>query len=781
MAHSVRSRRVIIAASALSFTLLAPLVAVPHTTGPVASFASVAHAQTADAFNERYTTASFWNANEAVVEGLELDPGTTVASVTNTIFNWGFRNDDGQLILIRPRSATAFRTGDQDIRVRVTPENGSAYTTTLKVTVVDTNPEPEEPETEPEAPAQPVDKQKLDQRYDTANFWNADEAVVEGLTLDPGTKLEPTTNTIFNWGMRNDDGQLTLIRPQSPTAFREGNHDIRVKVTEANGTSYNAVLKVNVTDKREVQEWEEQLKKTYDVDFEKSAAPKAVSEIELPEGVTISKGSIAPPPGWSVSVENGVVNVKPPATFTEGFVELPIKVNDGTDQFDAKLRINAKNPQTSGSDIAGGAAGLIGSILGNLLGLPNLGNGGGGGRGLLEGLVKVEVQPSAIVITGNANPTVNVDVRDNGSNNGSNNSAVVTGNANPIITGNANVDVRDNGSNNSAVVTGNANPSVIITGNANDNGSNNSAVITGNANPVITGNANPTVVVDIRDNGSNNSAVITGNANPVITGNANPVVTGNMNDNGSNNSAVVTGNANPIVTGNMNDNGSNNSAVVTGNANPVVTGNLNDNGSNNSAVVTGNANPSVVVTGNANPVVTGNLNDNGSNNSAVVTGNANPNVIVTGNANPRIGGGLGSALAGSSGGDDQAAPGDAQGGSSVGSSGGLSDPRCVASLAGIGVPLLLAIPVALAQTVSIPGLEQAAAQIAGALDDAARNFGLQPTDLTAIGGGIVGAILAIAATAAATTCVPRVRTVEFGPKEHELTIVTQPVVDPRGA
>lgn len=917
MAHPIRSRRVTIAAGVLSVALVAPLVVAPESTTP---FVSVAQAQTSDAFNERYTTSNFWEVDEAVVEGLELEPGTTVAQTTNTIWSWQFRNEDGKLIIGRPRSG--FGAGDKDIRVKVTPATGSAYTTTLKLTVVDAEPEavdkdkfnesyttanfwgvgeaviegleldpetkvspttstvfnwnfrnddgtltlirpsnpgsfkageqeinvsvsepngvkytttlkvnvvdqaPEsvekpkleqrydtanfwnvneaaieglelDPETKISTTAnaiwnwtlrndggkltlvrptssasystgekdinvavaeanglnytatlkvnvveqapEPVEQPKLEQRYPTANFWNANEAVVEDLELEPGTTIAPRANTAFNWGFRNDDGKLTLIRPSSAAAFNTGDQDIPVTVTEENGLNYPATLKVKVLDQRTAKEWEEQLQKTYDMDFEKSAAPKPLTEITLPEGVELSKKEIIHPSGWGVSVENGVVNVKPAATFIEGFFELPVTVNDGTDTFEAKLRINARNPQSSATDVAGGVAGTLGKLLGGLLGVPNLGNllggllgGGGSGDGSGDGS------------GGGSGRLINIVVTNNANNNGS-------PNVNVVVTGNANNNGSNNGSNNSVVITDNANPR--------DNFSNNgNPVITNNGNPVITGNAN--------NNGSNNGS------NNTVTDNGNP-------------SVIITDNANPRD--NFSNNGSNNSAVVTGNANPVITGNANNNGSNNSAIVTGNANPTV------------DIRDNGSNNSAIVTGNANPSVIVTGNANPQIGGGLGSALGGSSkrgeqggeGGQDAGKGGSSNGGSSgngssigadVETTGGLSDPRCIASLAGLGVPLLLAIPVALAQSVGAPGASGLAPQLQRTLEDAARNFGVQPTDLTAVAGGVIGAILTVAAIGAATTCIPKVRNVGVeirGPQKPGLSTAALPAVEPK--
>ena len=523
----------------------------------------------------------------------------------------------------------------------------------------------------------------FEQRFDTANFWNADEAVVEGLQLQPGDTVAPRANTIFNWGFNNTDGTLTLIRPKSTAAFGAGKKDIPVRVTTAAGETFDTTLRVNIIDERPGAEWESQLTSRYPMDFGKSTSAQSVEGITLPEGVSVSKSGAALPTGWTVSNDGTTVRVTPPTTFKEGDFDLPIKVNDGTDKFEATLKIAAKNPSKTPAETAGTVAGIIGSLFGGGTGGGEGGTSGGAGR-----LIN-------IVVTNNANPS-NI-----GNNNGSPN-VVVTDNVNP----------RDNLSN---------------------NGSNNSAVVTNNANPVVTGNANPTVVItgNANDNGSNNSAVVTNNANPVVTGNA--------NDNGSNNSAVVTNNANPVVTGNANDNGSNNSAVVTNNANPVVTGNANDNGSNNSAVVTNNAND--------------NLRDAGSNNSVVVTGNANPEVLVTGNANGGLLG-IGSSR------KREGQNGDSLINANVGVDGGSSDPRCIASLVGLGLPLIAMIPLALAGQVNVPGLSDIAERAERAFNDAARQFNIEPAQLTAAGGAAVGVVAALILTAAVRTCIPSVNGVD---------------------
>ncbi|MDK6492616.1 hypothetical protein QP172_02545 [Corynebacterium coyleae] len=792
MAKTVRSRRVSIAAGALSLALVAPFVS-PVSITPVAA------AVDASAFDTTYTTTNFWDVDEAVVEGLVLEPGDKVEATALLLARnkWRFRTSGCNLILIRPEAAISFRKGNQNIAVKVTKADGSSFDTTLKVNVVDKKadgntftepadacpapeePTPEEPTSEEPAPTTTAPAEEptsepapttatppaeesstsnapkttanaFNGRFNTANFWNKKEAVVEGLKLQPGDTVAPTTNTIFNWNFRNDNGTLTVIRPQSATAFGTGNKDIAVKVTPAEGEAFTTTLRLNVIDERPVGDWEKELEKTYPVDFEKSTSAKTLDALKLPKGVTLSKGGVSLPTGWSVTTDADGVRITPPTTFTEGDIELPVSVeqvhDDGTkDTFKATLKIAAKNPSKTPAEVAGTAADILGPLLGSIIGgatggtglgslIGNLigggkgegseggsgGNGsgaggllgnllggllGGGkdGKSPLEGIVKVEVQPSGIIVTGNANPTV--EIRDNGSNNGSGNSVVVTNNANPTV------DIRDNGSNNSVVVTGNANPTVDIRDNFNNNG-NPSVVITDNLNPVITGNMN--------DNGSNN---------------------------GSNNSVVVTNNANPVVTGNANNNGSGNSVVVTDNANPRD--NLNNNGSNNSVVATNNANPTVVITGNAN--------DNGSNNSVVVTNNANPD--IRDNAN----GGLFGSSGGSSkkGGNGDQQGGDKLVGAKVNATGGSSDPRCIASLVGLGVPLVLMLPLALANQAGLPGLGQANGQAGDIFTAAARNAGLDPAQAMAIGGGIVGLVSALLIATAVRTCVPDVQSVDI--------------------
>ena len=390
MARPFRTRRTQIAAGVLSAALVAPFISPVH-------LAPVAAAVEATAFNARYNTTNFWDANEAVVQGLVLEPGDSVAATTNTIFNWRFRTSGCNLVLVRPESKAAFKSGNQDIPVKVTKADGSSYTTTLRVNVVDSQttgnsftepanqcPTPtSEPTSEPTstpASSEPsaaettspsmssTTASDFNGRYTTANFWNKQEAEVEGLRLQPGDGVSPTTNTIFNWTFRNDNGTLTVIRPQSAAAFRTGEVDIPVRVTTPQGDSFTTTLRLNVIDEAPPAAYKIPPVETREtIDFE-GGRSKVVDAWDVPEGVTVDKqvgfqsiGVV----GWDVDVQNGKLVVKAPGTFTSGDdVDIPVTFTDGITPTDATVRIRALNPQTTGRDIAG----TVGTIVGNVIG-----------------------------------------------------------------------------------------------------------------------------------------------------------------------------------------------------------------------------------------------------------------------------------------------------------------------------------------------------------------------------------------------------------------------------
>lgn len=829
MAYSTRTKRISIAAGALSIALVAPFVSVSTSDLPAA------HAQTVATQASDFDTpeeVNFWDAKTVQLKDLALNPGDKVETYYNwktvPTYRWKVAVDDlGALTVGRPTDGLAFssKVGKTiEIPIKVTPASGEPYEATLKIAVKDEKPaeetttpettpaesttpetttaeseapaessepeasaessepeapsessepeapaESEGPSTSEEAPAPEAPKFDFDKTYEAENFWNKETVPVPDAKLEPGDKIASTYwDSTTRWPVTVDaEGNVTIGKPWNKITFnnaiKAGSADIPVTITPKKGEPYSGTLKVKLTDTMPPAEWEGDLpdfSKIYSVDFEKQRV-KPVPGLTLPENVTIERSG-AKYPLWSFTNLNGEVQVNAPATFTPGVFDLPVKISDGTSTVERTIRINATNPQTTGGEIAKGIGGVLGPILGGLIGggtggiggaIGNLlggligggsggsgedGKGGSGGgllgslKGALEGIVKVEDGA--------------IRIENNGNNNGH---VTVTGNANPTV------NISDNGSNN-----GNPQVSVVVTDNAK---------VHDNGNVTITGNANPTV--NISDNGNNN-----GNPNVVVTNNANPTVniTDNANNNASNNgnpdvkisdnakaSVVVTNNANPTV--NVSDNASNNgnpNVVVTNNANPTV--NVSDNANNNGnpdVKISDNAKATVVVTNNANPTV--NVSDNGNN-------NGNPDIKVSDNANPNVQGIPLSSGGGSSkrGGQGDEGQGQGNGGSSnlnarVGAEGGISDPRCIATLVGLGLPLLAAIPVALSNQLGI--------QIAGvdknsvnrALRDTARSLNVDANTLTAVGGGLVGVVVTLLAIAGLRSCIPNVKDIDI--------------------
>ena len=544
-----------------------------------------------------------------------------------------------------------------------------------------------------------------EKEYD-ANFAGNEPATVEGLVLPEGSTIEAAAATPFNWKLAaNGDGSVELTRPKSDVAFRDGLQSIPAKVTLPGEEQQNVTLKVNVS--KNDAAWVADLPdlgSPYDVDFEGKLS-KTVDEITLPEGVTVKKGTGKPL--WGVSTKDGKVLITAPSNFVAGTQDLPVEFSDGTTTVKRTLKINASNPQTSSGEVAGIAGDVLGKILGGIVG-------GATGGGLLGGL------------TGGGSGSGSGDGSGDGKGGGGVNINIASNNGNPsvVITDNAKAEIKDNLANNgNPVITDNAKAEI------KDNLSN-------NGNPVITDNAKATV--EIKDNLSNN-----GNPDVKISDNAKATV-------------VITDNANP------HDNLSNN-------GNPDVK--ISDNAK---ADIKDNAKATVVITDNANP--RDNLSNNGnpdvkiSDNAKAdvkVTDNAKADVNVTDNGNPDVkvtDNGKVDGIPASSGGGSSAFGQEGEGpevGANVGVEGGSSDPRCAATLAGLAVPILAIIPLALATQLTVPGLESVGAQLTRTLNDAARNFGVQPEALTAAGAGVIGLATAVLAIVGARTCVPSVRDVDI--------------------
>ncbi|PAT12579.1 hypothetical protein [Corynebacterium hadale] len=619
-----------------------------------------------------------------------------------------------------------------------------------------------------------------EKEYD-ANFAGNEPATVEGLVLPEGSTIEAAAATLFNWKLAaNEDGSVELTRPQSDVAFRDGLQSIPAKVTLPGEEQRNVTLKVNVS--KNDAAWVADLPdlgSPYDVDFEGKLS-KTVDEITLPEGVTVKKGTGKPL--WGVSTKDGKVLITAPSNFVAGTQDLPVEFSDGTTTVKRTLKINASNPQTSSGEVAGIAGDVLGKILGGIVGGATGGGllggltGGGSGSGTGSGSGSGDGKGGGVninIASNNGNPSVVItdnakaEIKDNLANNGN---PVITDNAkaeikdnlsnngNPVITDNAKAEIKDNLSNNgNPVITDNAKAEI------KDNLSN-------NGNPVITDNAKATV--EIKDNLSNNGnpdVKISDNAKAtvVITDNANP--RDNLSNNG-NPDVKISDNAKADIKDNAKA-----TVVITDNANPRD--NLSNNG-NPDVKISDNAKATVdvKVTDNAKAEIKDNANNNGnpdvkiSDNAKAdvkVTDNAKADVNVTDNGNPDVkvtDNGKVDGIPASSGGGSSAFGQEGEGpevGANVGVEGGSSDPRCAATLAGLAVPILAIIPLALATQLTVPGLESVGAQLTRTLNDAARNFGVQPEALTAAGAGVIGLATAVLAIVGARTCVPSVRDVDI--------------------
>ena len=570
-----------------------------------------------------------------------------------------------------------------------------------------------------------------EKEYD-ANFAGNEPATVQGLVLPEGSTIEAAAATLFNWKLAaNDDGSVKLTRPQSDVAFRDGLQSIPAKVTLPGEEQQNVTLKVNVS--KNDAAWVADLPdlgSPYDVDFEGKLS-KTVDEITLPEGVTVKKGTGKPL--WGVSTKDGKVLITAPSNFVAGTQDLPVEFSDGTTTVKRTLKINASNPQTSSGEVAGIAGDVLGKILGGIVG-------GATGGGLLGGL------------TGGGSGSGSGDGSGDGKGGGGVNINIASNNGNPsvVITDNAKAEIKDNLANNgNPVITDNAKATVEIKDNLSNNGnpdvkiSDNAkatVVITDNANPHdnLSNNGNPDVKIsdnakaDIKDN-AKATVVITDNANPHdnLSNNGNPDV--KISDNAKATIDVkVTDNAKATI-----------DVKVTDNAKAEIKDNANNNG-NPDVKISDNAKADVKVTDNAKADVN-------------VTDNGNPDVKVTDNG--KVDG-----IPASSGGGSSAFGQEGEGpevGANVGVEGGSSDPRCAATLAGLAVPILAIIPLALATKLTVPGLESVGAQLTRTLNDAARNFGVQPEALTAAGAGVIGLATAVLAIVGARTCVPSVRDVDI--------------------
>ena len=477
-------------------------------------------------------------------------------------------------------------------------------------------------------------------RYTTDNFWGKNEAVVQGITLEAGDKIEPTTKTIFNWTFRNDNGTLYVVRPHSAAAFKTGEVDIPVKVTPAGEKTFNTTLKLNVVDKGD-DSWVPELpdfNARQAVDFTANSSQN-VDALSVPTDAAVAKDGLAPL-SWGVKNENGVIRVTAPGTWAgenPEDIDIPVTISKGGVTEKRTVRLTATPPKTAkAANDAGAALGILGNLLGPVLGSligGATGGGTGGGGGLKLGpLVEIHDNP------------VHVEIKDN---------------------------VRDNA-----------------------------------ANATATAEVKDNIRDNVRDNAANATATVE--------------VKDNIRDNVRDNSATATADVHDNVKDNVKENVKEN-----------VKDNVKDNVRDNTASAEVSAPVSVPV-------------------NVPVDVNGTVDVLPNG-----LGG------SSKSGNDGAAANGGATGsnGSSGSSStsqpnsGGFEDPRCIASLVGIGLPLVALVPVLLANVFRIPGFEG----IQDALKAAAASgpsLNISEEQLAAGVGGFAGALALAAIVGAATTCVP---------------------------
>lgn len=800
MASSIRSRRTAIAAGALSLALVAPLTS-PVVAEHVLPFAVAA--TTASTFDDRYSTGNFWNTNEAEIEGLKLEAGDRIVARAGliedkSIFAWGFRNDNGTLILIRPKSDTAYKTGDVDIAVKVTPADGKAFNTTLKVNVVD--------EEVPEDPNVTSEK-TFNQRYKVEGLRDNKEAVVQDLKLNDGDKVERTTDTIFNYNFRVDNGTLTIIRPQSDTAFRTGEQSIPVKVTPAGKRSFTTNLLVNIVDPEPTTSTTAPVTPTTSTtpaSTTTSAAPAEPStSTSAPtttsttpaapqgttagsfnerfttdnfwqkqqaaiQGLTLNAGDKVEPTtktifNWNFSNDNGTLILKRPqsaSAFKSGSVDIPVRVTSAGGQaftttlkvtvvdepdlswvetlegFDTRHNVSFKEGTTQdvpGTKVPAGAVvekdgfGQVGWTVKNE-----------------NGTLRVTA-PATFTGEKPADQDIPVNIRFDGSTE----KRTLKLSATPAESRAPEITQGIGGLLGSILGP--------IVGALLGGGSGGGGGL--KLGPLVEIHDNP-VRVEVKDNIRDNTATAD--------------VRDNIRDNVRDNTADVHDNVKDNVKENVKDNVRDNKAEaeVHDNFKDNIKENAKDNGNNNSATADVEIHDNIkenVKDNKAEAEIRDNVRDNVRDNAAKVDVPVNVPVNVPiegkvdvlpnglGGSSNKSGGNGGNGGNAGGGSNGSSGPGVTNNGSSVNGSsqgGGINDPRCIASLVGIGLPLVALVPVVLANVFRIPGFEgiQDALKQAAA---AAPGLNITPEQAAAGLGGFAGAVVIASIFGAVTACTPQ--------------------------
>lgn len=391
MASMIRSRRIAVAAGALSIALVAPLTpAAPNTILPVAVAQNTVNDPTAATFTGKFETTWDENRGVAVVQGIELPTDIVLRpdyrdgiGSTKAEDRWNVSNEDGRVVLIPPTNIgkDGSKEGTYKMPIRVImPQNGIRFNNPRVSDVVNGEKAAEAfnvRDTEfsfhvNRTPQWVRDITGLDVRHEVDFSQNATQTL-ENVRIPVNAETYTITN---GWTTRNDNGRLQIIPPNT---YGGGDADIQVKV--------------RVPDQADPQ--------------------KSWSET-----ITVKLNGLGKAPANNLG--NSILGLL-----------------------------------GGGEGAAAGAGGILGAALPLILGALGVGGGGGASAGFLPGLnslvsininvpdAKIDIHGNYVTDSGNPNvevkdntATATVDVRDNGRDN----NAFVEANAN--VTDNVKGDIK---------------------------------------------------------------------------------------------------------------------------------------------------------------------------------------------------------------------------------------------------------------------------------------------------------------------------------------------------
>lgn len=242
MASMIRSRRIALAAGALSIALVAPLTpAAPNTILPVALAQNTVNDPTAATFTGKFETTWDENRGVAVVQRIELPTDIVLRpdyrdgiGSTKAEDRWNVSNEDGRVVLIPPTNIgkDGSKEGTYKMPIRVImPQNGIRFNNPRVSDVVNGEKAAEAfnvRDTEfsfhvNRTPQWVRDITGLDVRHEVDFSENATQTL-ENVRIPVNAETYTITN---GWTTRNDNGRLQIIPPNT---YGGGDADIQVKV-----------------------------------------------------------------------------------------------------------------------------------------------------------------------------------------------------------------------------------------------------------------------------------------------------------------------------------------------------------------------------------------------------------------------------------------------------------------------------------------------------------------------------------------------------------------------